>query len=128
MKPHIQLETGDSESGMVFSDELALASHAGHGSRDPLNGGYLLAAEGPQPGQQQLQRRHELLSIRGLPGPLAAKPPAPPPPASPSRMAHRALRGRYREMILLGIFGALLGAIAGRFATSPQYRSEGLIK
>ncbi|MDB5322666.1 MAG: hypothetical protein JWN40_4297 [Phycisphaerales bacterium] len=46
----------------------------------------------------------------------------------PWRAVRRSLIGRYRLAIVLGLWGALIGAPLGWYSTAPVYRSEGLVR
>src|SRR4051812_13937569 len=46
----------------------------------------------------------------------------------PLRAARRALTGRFRLAIVLGLWCALIGAPLGWYSTAPVYRSEGLVR
>jgi Mrp family chromosome partitioning ATPase/uncharacterized protein involved in exopolysaccharide biosynthesis len=49
-------------------------------------------------------------------------------PLDPWRAVRRALAGRYRLAIVLGLWGVVLGAPLGWYASAPVYRSEGLVR
>jgi succinoglycan biosynthesis transport protein ExoP len=48
--------------------------------------------------------------------------------ANPLILAHSLLRGRYWLAISLALIGAVVGAPAGRFSATPEYKSVGVIR
>ena len=74
--------------------------------------------------QVSFNRAKPVARIDGGASSAADAPQAP----DPWRAIKRSLTGRFRLAIVLGLWGALLGAPLGWYSTAPVYRSEGLVR
>lgn len=75
-----------------------------------------------------LSPRDLVVSRGGLSAPVMGADPRGEDWLGPYRVVHRALRGRYILVLMLGLLGAAVGGWAGWRSQKPLYRSEGVIR